>query len=201
MRKSCTGFTLLELMVALALLSLLLVVLYGGLRLVGRGSTVGIERVERVADAHAVRDLLRRQLRQSQAVMVDDPERGRVVLFEGSAEKIRFAGPMLAHLGFGGLYEQRLEIGDAAGDQTLQLSWRPLFELDDEEALEPQTRVLIEPLETFEVEYFGAAQPGDTAEWQATWEAPKLPLLVRILIATDAGAWPELIVRPAQAEQ
>ena len=124
-RPAGAGFTLVELLVALTLVGLISLVLFGGLRFGTRAWEAGTSRGEESRRVAIVQSLLRRQL--SQAVLparrsreVDAPQ-----AFDGAAESIQFVAPLSAHVGFGGLYRFELAVERAAARRRLVLRWQP----------------------------------------------------------------------------
>lgn len=89
-RRSIGGFTLVELPVAMTLLGLIFVALFGGLRFGTRTWEVGNERSEAFAEVEVVQSLLRRQL--AQAVMLRVPK-GHEPVFLGEEDRLGFAAP------------------------------------------------------------------------------------------------------------
>ena len=101
------GFTLLELLISLALMGLLLVVLYGGLRL-GSDSWERLEaHVQTTGDLRLVRAWVAQALRQTQKVHLRIRNRRRL-LFHGEAGEMDFVAPLARYAGVGGLYLVRL---------------------------------------------------------------------------------------------
>ena len=72
------GFTLLELVVAITLIGLILVVLYGGLRLGLNGTDSGEQRAEASNRLRLVQEFLRRQLAQSMTVYRTNDQRAAI---------------------------------------------------------------------------------------------------------------------------
>ncbi|MCK7491836.1 MAG: type II secretion system GspH family protein [Comamonadaceae bacterium] len=87
-----TGFTLLELVVAITLMGLVLVVLYSGLRLGLNGWDSGEQRAEATNRLRLVQEFLRRQLAQSMTVYQTSDKQERAVVFSGQAEQHRVRG-------------------------------------------------------------------------------------------------------------
>ncbi len=101
------GFTLLELLISLALMGLLLVVLYGGLRL-GADSWERLDaHVAASGDLRLVRAWLGDALRQTQKVHARIGNRRRL-LFRGGPQRLDFVTPLARYAGVGGLYLVRL---------------------------------------------------------------------------------------------
>src|SRR6056300_449442 len=94
-RFRSTGFTLVELLLALTLMSMLLALAYGGLRAAtratDRGQTV-LEDSSRIRMAH---QFVHRQLNQAVPLaFAQEEDSTERTVFEGAAERIRFVAPM-----------------------------------------------------------------------------------------------------------
>lgn len=187
-----TGFTLLELVVAITLMGLVLVVLYSGLRLGLNGWDSGEQRAEATNRLRLVQEFLRRQLAQSMTVYQTNDQQEKVVVFSGQPNSIEFVAPMLIQLGQGGLYRVRIE----AGDGRLRLRWRPYLP-DDPAAGEERETVLLEGVSAVEWAYFGPEREDDQEppRWRSEWSSPeRRPLLTRLNLTEGNEAWPDLVV-------
>ena len=111
------GFTLVEVLLALSLMSMLLALAYGGLRASTRAADKGqaiLEDSSRIRMAH---QFVRRQFSQmiplgfdlEEAGAANGSQDGRIV-FEGESNRVRFVAPMPGYLGFGGPQVQELEV-------------------------------------------------------------------------------------------
>jgi general secretion pathway protein J len=185
------GFTLLELVVAITLMGLVLVVLYGGLRLGLNSWDSGEARAEATNRLRLVEEFLRRQLAQSLTVYRTDDQQERSVVFAGQANTIEFVAPMLAQLGQGGLYRVRIE----ASDGRLWIRWRPYLPADPNAGEERET-VLLEGISGIEWAYFGSERDDDPQpQWRSAWASPaRRPLLVRLNLTLQGESWPDLVV-------
>lgn len=194
------GFTLLELLIAMSLTSIILVLLYSGFDIGIKSWDRGQARADRLNELRLAQDFLRRQLRQSVTVYRNDPRDGRVLYFYGEPDRVGWVAPMLRYLGLGGLYYVELDrVGDP-DDGQLRLRWYPYnpndeeIRIDDEELVE-QT-VLLDGVSDFSIDYLG---PGETfedeMEWSDRWENPQLrPTLVRLNLNLRDADWPPLTV-------
>ena len=79
-RLAQSGFTLLELLIAITLMGLILVVLYSGLRLGLNSSESGGQRAEATDRLRLVHEFLRRQLAQSMTVYQANDNKEQVCL-------------------------------------------------------------------------------------------------------------------------
>jgi general secretion pathway protein J len=195
------GFTLVELLVALTLLGLISVLLFGGLRFGARAWDAGESRLAALGEVEAVQTLLRRQLAQITVPRQVRTEDGRSPMFAGSAGSLRYVAPLPARTGLGGLYVFDLDTGGAG--EGLSLAWRvhrpdvPLAERNQELAGE---RLLLPGAAAVRFSYYGRHRPEEPLAWRDDWDAAStMPLLIRVEVSFPAGdgrRWPELIVAP-----
>ncbi|MDX1606525.1 MAG: prepilin-type N-terminal cleavage/methylation domain-containing protein [Candidatus Competibacterales bacterium] len=193
------GFTLLELLIAMSLLGLLVGVLYGGLDTGIRSWERGLSQSARVNEMRLVSGFLRTQLRQSRTVYLNDPDRGRVVFFDGTEDSLGWVAPMLGYLGRGGLYDVRLDRIEQGDEAMLRLRWRPYrLDADLDDVLDPEAEeetVLLEQVSEFVVRYYGSPEPGQDPSWQSHWDNPaQRPALVSIALVVAGRQWPTLDV-------
>jgi general secretion pathway protein J len=193
------GFTLVELLVAMTLLGLIFVALFGGLRFGTRTWEVGNERSEAFAEVEVMQSLLRRQL--AQAVMLRVPV-GAEAVFVGEGDRLGFAAPGPSQTGVGGLYLFEIFTEPSDENHRLVLRWqihRPELEfpLDGEAS---KRRVLLENVEGLRFSYFGDTEKKKDVQWNDSWSGlDVLPKLVSIQVALPSGDgryWPDLVVSP-----
>ncbi|MDS4040701.1 MAG: prepilin-type N-terminal cleavage/methylation domain-containing protein [Candidatus Competibacter sp.] len=193
-----TGFTLLELVVAITLMGLVLLVLYSGLRLGLNGWDSGERRAEASNRLRSVQEFLRRQLAQSMTVYQTqaNEKRKKIVVFAGEATAVEFVAPMLVHLGQGGLYRVRVETADS----QMRVRWRPYLPGDSTAGEERET-VLLEGVSDVEWAYFGSERDDDQdpPRWRSEWaNQERRPLLVRLNLILQGESWPDLVVALAE---
>jgi len=165
------GFTLVELLLALTLMSMLLALAYGGLRAATRATDRGqtiLEDSSRIRMAH---QFVHRQLNQivplAFATNEDGDER---TVFIGEPDRIRFVAPMPGYLGFGGPQVQELAI--VRGDDSLQLVLsHALLQGFEEERLYDRPPVpLLSEIDSASFSFLRRDEDGELAGWTSTWE-------------------------------
>jgi len=191
------GFTLLEVIIALTLLSLMMTVLFNGLRFGARAWDAAGARVTDAADHALVQQFIRRRLQQAQPVLWTQTMENPSAAFAGTPERLSFVAPLPARRGVGGLYEFTLAVTALDGVEQFVVSYR-LFHPDTLADAEPQRELLAANVRRVTFSYFGTEEGGDRLSWQNRWqERAQLPLLVRLQVEQDETAalhWPPLTV-------
>lgn len=197
MRSTSSGFTLLEVLASMALLALLMVGVYSGIRTATsmvRAGSVMIERNDQVATAQ---QFLRRELTQSLAQTIGLDASGASIVFAGTAHEIRYLAPLPGYLGKLGPQLQRLQlVEDGTGGLRLELSLA-LLPPDGQRPLPLGTpQVLVDHVASGAFSYSGIDASGRPVAWTQTWpDRQQLPRLVRVTLRLRGNAaWPELLV-------
>ncbi len=198
------GVSLVEMVIALAILGMMGTLALGGLRLgVRTWETVG-QRVETESRTQIVRGFLRRTLSQATAVLEADSDGRPHPLFAGDGESLLLVAPLADYLGLGGLQRLELTVEDMGGDdkRRLVLTRTPYHAPDREAggdaaaAGEPERHVLLEGVDGIRFDYLRDSGNGGR-EWSGRWaDEPKLPLAVRLTVETPERRppWPDLVV-------
>ncbi len=191
--KLPAGFTLVELLVAISVFSLVIALLLAGFRLANQGWDRSIVQGEKVERPRVVHGFVRRYLETAYPLEGDEG-----LVFSGGEKSLRFVSDMPAHLGEGGLYVIDLAVKEDEGKEKLLFS-RTLAHPDLQEEAgdhETETTIVLENVQNISFAYFGAAEEDGEDEWQQLWEVKEwLPKLVRLGIRDGEGQWIDLVVR------
>ena len=188
------GFTLLEVLLALALLALLMLGVWGALASASRVTRSANAVMAASEQVRTVQQFLRRYVSVAGQQPWATPDSTRARMFEGDATSMRYVAPLPAQSGHAGLYLQTvsLEQGDDGG-MALWLAYQP-YVGDQPESVEPVRHVLLQHLHGGKLEYLAAAAFGKPAAWRNDWTAVNgLPLAVRIKLDP---AWPVRVPFP-----
>ncbi|MEW9573407.1 prepilin-type N-terminal cleavage/methylation domain-containing protein [Rhodanobacter sp. Si-c] len=191
------GFTLLEVLGALALLALLLVGVYAGVRSAIHGVRSGSAAIARVDQIGSAQRFLRSELAQVLAQPIARDDNGRPVFFTGSEHEMRYVAPLPGYLGKLGPQLQELKlVDDGKGAQRLELSLALLP--PDGQPPKPlgEPQVLLDHIKSGCFSYRGRDAQNHELPWSEDWaDGSRLPQLVRIRLQAQGGyGWPELDV-------
>ncbi len=193
------GFTLVELLLAVTLMSILLGLTYSGLHAAARSADRGETMLVEGGEVRAAHQFVRRQLNQMLPLpfaIANDGDDTRVI-FSGDARHMQYVAPMPGYLGSGGPQVQLLELVNDGGDEVLQFSHALLQGFEQENLLERDPVVLLTGVYTAGFEYLGRDDKGETSDWVASWEQQDtLPVAVRLQLEFSDDKhlqWPDLV--------
>lgn len=199
-KKTQSGFTLLEIIVVLTMLSLIMVMVYEGIQISRKMSEKGIKRIDATNEIRVVQELVRRQISRI-LPMAFKEEDGTFVIFEGDAEHIMYVSPMPGYLGNGGPHVQLIEIVNAKGGKILQFShWllNDSLEQDSFDDSDQEPVVLLENIQSAEFAFVKLNEEGELGEWEDDWEEMEnTPLMISLIIKMEENAlmpWPDMQV-------
>ncbi len=196
------GFTLIEMVVALALLALMTALLAGSMSGARRVLAV-VERNTTVVSIGAVQTYIRSAL-----ASVVPPQSGdgndAAGAFSGSRSNLRFTTTFAAQGQVDGAYRVALSLMPSAVGTTLDLIVTQTLvrdgDIDGVTTIAPQLRsVLIPNIAGFEIGYFGAqGEIPDEMGWHSEWtKRDRIPRLIRIdvrFLSGDPRVWHRLQV-------
>ena len=201
------GFTLLETLITLALLSLTLTLIAGSIGYATRALNEA-KRRERVMPVAIVLDFLRNQLLAAKPELVGDQKGAPQLAFSGGENDLWLVNSFEGETTRSGLYLLHFELGAAGptgtanGSKTL---WLSLFPFDANAGLEAlptvtERRALIQNVADVRFRYFGLSNTDSKVDWSKAWvNEPSLPQLIDMAIdfaATDQRQSTELVVAP-----
>jgi general secretion pathway protein J len=194
-----SGFTLVELLVALTLLAFVSVLIFGALRFGIRAWDQSEQVAVQVDDVSVAQALLRRLIGEAYPMFIPDPARPRLD-FDGGSDRLSLLAPLPDALESGGMARFTLFARERKGRSEIDIAWRPELMRDGDAGADPREETLLAGIARLEIAYFGSARPGDAPAWHDRWtERAVLPALVRVHVAFAEGdrrVWPDLVVAP-----
>lgn len=192
---AAAGFTLVEVVIVLALLSLVMLGLVSALAGFGNTAAKLEARAGREGDAWQVAAFLRETLASAVGRLRRTlPDGGQAVHFVGGPDGLEWLGSMPARHGVGGLHLFRLTVDGQP--PRLLLRYLPYVAGATPPAEAFAGHVLAEGLDHLRLSYESRPRrPDEVAQWSETWHEPdRLPARVRIDVAAGGRTWPPLVV-------
>lgn len=192
--RSIAGFTLIEMVVAMALMAMLAVGLFEGLRFTQRTYDKTVVQAEKTWQIFTAQRWLRGVL---ESAYPQEPVDSGVPAHhgvEGAHDRVQVIAPAPASLSGGGFYLYRIEMrARPQGGRDIVVSWEPEIS-SSVRRRDPMSEVLIENVIGMEWSYYA------NGNWSPSWQAQRnLPQLIRMSVTFapgDSRRWPELLVVP-----
>jgi general secretion pathway protein J len=200
------GFTLIELVVAMALLGTMMLLLYSGLSFALKGWDAGEANGRRTADRRIGENFLRRELSELFPMRWKDAMSTRVA-FEGESQRMRFVSSRPAGVTQGGLSLVGLEVESGASSRERNLVMRRAMPDDDAKDFKPldsaERTVILAGVDSVTFSYFGAENDFSAPAWSETWpHTGRIPQMVRMRIrGADGAPLPDMVVRTNLGEE
>ena len=202
-RMQHTGFTLLELLIAMTLLGMILLLLFGGLRLGVRSWDASQKQVDSLNSIRSLENFLRRELSLIYPYVWNNAPERRVA-FLGERNRLSFVAPLPSRVGGGGLYLVSVELQQRSKVQRIVWKHMPLSsQMQNFSALAEIPEMVLAASDLDNVEeiwltYFGQENESAAPRWLDRWEnSIRLPMLIRVQVKLSNNAqWPDFVVAP-----
>lgn len=192
--RAAGGFTLVEVVVALGILSLVMLVTITGLRTLANTQAALERMTARIDEVRTVSSFLRDTMESAvvgagpAALSLGGGSSEDAGYFALSPDALAWKSTILIGENFGGSYLLRV----AREDDLLVLRWQlPNARGEPDDWAEAQARTLLADVEEFEVTWRGDRE----GDWQQVWEPGDEAHWVRLLIRASGRYWPELIMQ------
>jgi prepilin-type N-terminal cleavage/methylation domain-containing protein len=193
--RRLAGFTLVELLVSMAVLALVALTMMSGMRFVFRAFAHTDERRVALEELTLGLSVLRSEIERAEPLFRKVGNRD-FVLFEAGRDRVRFANaeppyrsglPYLAH--------EVAVITDSSG-YRIEVRRAPLDPARPDLAVleQAEPRVLLRVPRSLQFTYYGKLKERDRPSWHEEWpRGQRLPQAVRLADGEEPG-WPELVV-------
>ena len=181
-RNREAGFSLIEVLVSVALLALILTALPQALKLGKRGLDVSKE-LDLDSEANAALFYVEQRLTQAMPLYRHGDDGRLQIFFIGNHDRVTFVAPSPAGTSGGGLYRfELMSRAHSSGEASLVLGWSPYLGSNNDAGQEAyQERVLLKGSGAFEFRYYGHHKDKEQEVWDGKWSRPDtLPDLVEI---------------------
>jgi len=192
------GFTLVELLAAIMILTLFMTASMGAVRIASRSWVAGQERTDATEEMRATADFLRRQFAQLPNLTVGEGDEQRLT-FAADEKRVRFVAPAPQYSHGAGLMIYVLAAEVIDDRHALTLRYAPFDPGSDEinDDYFSEHMILATGFEGLGFQYYGAPTDDDDVSWQPTWQddADKYPaaIFIRTRAEPDGDGWPDLV--------
>lgn len=190
MNRRCihSGFTLVEVVISLTILSLIMLTTLTAIRTFGDTQAKLQQVTDRLDEMRLVTAFLRRTISQAVPVSRVRKDEGYGTYFSGKDNELIWTTPMVGP-GLGGLKVLRLSNIE---DRQLMIQISDfLSPIDEPEWTQIEPHTLVDQLDSFSLAY--RASPWE--EWMEKWDwSLTNPYAVKLLISANGRFWPEIII-------
>lgn len=198
-KSTSQGFTLIEMTVAIVLLSMMLLLLFSSIYTANKYWQISDHNIQKIDAKRLVNQFVRQYL--SQAVPILWVTKGqKKLLFRGQRKQLQFVSNLPEHRG-GGLYQLTLKTIQTDTETQLGISYQRLdpnhAPLDNNITHAQEFTALTNNIESIDLAYFGKQDKSSIVHWHDTWDNDEqLPQLVRLKINTQdqQDIWPTIII-------
>ena len=197
-KRRC-GFTLLEVMVAMVVLSFIFLILFSSLFSANKYWQTAETISEKNDELRLVSRFIRKSISQSIPLIWVDKKK-RTLLFKGEQDKLAFTSRLPAHRGGGGLYLITLHVLEKDDMNQLAIHYKliqpdeyPMDNISDE----TKHTTLIKNIDSISFSYFGKEDNNLQAQWHNEWpNKEQLPRLIKIELVSESSAkkWPDITI-------
>ena len=190
------GFTLIEVLIAMTLLSIMVVLLFSSLKICADSWEKGENKITDVNEIAVVYNFFQRHLSVALPLWNNFSEEKKTFSFQGNAHSLKFISAFPASADRSGLQLFSLDLQEEDNDQIIKVTLTPFFPAAEGEEWHNEEVTLIKHVNGFTMAYFGSDDGVSEGSWQEEWlDKEVLPRLVKINIELENGIfWPEMVI-------
>ncbi|NII56053.1 prepilin-type N-terminal cleavage/methylation domain-containing protein [Luteibacter sp. SG786] len=196
------GFSLMEVLAALALLTIVLLGVYSGISTATRIVRSGDNAIQRMDEIRSAQNFLRAELAQALVVPFDQTDDGDPIVFSGDSKALRFVAPLPGYLSRLGPQLQTVSlVDDGASGYRLEvrLALLPPDGSDPQPLGEPE--VLLRGIRKGSFSYRGMDEQNRPGDWSDAWsDGRRTPSLVRVELEVDGNVAFPMLVAPVRID-
>ena len=195
-RLASKGFTLIEVLIAMTLLSMMVVLLFGSLKICADSWEKGETKITDVNEIAVVYNFFHQHLSLAKPLWNDFSTEEKTFSFQGKAHSLQFVSAFPASAGRSGLQLFSVDLLSENNEQLIKVTLTPFFPVADGETWQREEESLVRHVRDFTLAYFGSDDGVNAESWRDEWLAKDtLPRLVKINIKLDNEIyWPEMII-------
>jgi general secretion pathway protein J len=204
-QRNCAGFTLIEVLIATTLLGVMMLLLFGSLRIGVTSWDSGEDKMARASRLFLVENFLRNHIGSALPLVEMEQVGGVASSLRGGEDWLEYVSTMPPQIRKGGLYRFRLYVAGNGRHNDLKVAMRPYVANPNAllsraaEAAEPiEDVVLLENLGQIKFSYLRGNTPiaaSFQSTWVPEWQQPQLPQAIQVQIEPEhEEPWPTLMI-------
>ncbi len=199
--KTSHGFTLIEVLIAMTLLSIMVTLLFASLKICADSWYKGEHKIAEVNEIAIVYHFFQQHLAMAKPLLNDAQKTSDLqapLAFQGKNQSLQFVSAFPASVGKLGLQLFSIDLQKEGDEQVIKVTITPFFAMQDGKNKEEV--VLLRHVSDFSISYFGADDGMDNnmsnSSWHDEWlEKISQPRLVKLSIKRDDGLfWPDMLI-------
>ena len=196
MKQQGQGFTLIEVLIAMTLFSMMMMLLFGSLKICADSWEKGESKITDVNELAVVYNFFHQHLSLAQPLWNDFSSETKTFSFQGKAHSLQFVSAMPASAGRSGLQLFSVDLQSENNNPYINVMLTPFFPLAEGVAWHKEEEILINHVSDFTLAHFGSDDGINLGRWQDEWLGKNvLPRLVKINITLDNDIiYPEMII-------
>ena len=161
------GFTLIEVLIAMTLLSVMVVLLFVSLRICAQSWELGEKKITEVNEAAVVYQFFQQYLSPATPLWNDFVEKDQKTLsFQGGKQSLQFVSVFPASAGRPGLQQFSIAPSEEDGELALKVTLTPFFPLTEGETWRQDEAVLLKHVRDFSLSYYSdIGSDGSENKW------------------------------------
>jgi len=198
------GFTLIEILVVMSLLSIIMLAMSSSMRTMAQTEARVDERLQRIDEMRVTDNFLKKTLGRIDVVKSKNPNNpaGLGTLFVADANSMSWVGIMPARYGAGGRYFFHLALEETSSGKALVLRFAPWeMQTTFPEWAQAESHILAAGITDFLIETEGLPQEIQSiaSDWPRGWHAgwsvkDAIPQRIRLTWADQKDHWPPLVI-------
>lgn len=180
-----SGFTLLELLVSITVLSLIITISYSALRLGTRSWDASIKIINNNTNTRSAVELMKNKLEHIYPIYWNNDAK-RILSFAGDEESFKFIAPSPQGRELGEYFEYMFVINRNLSNASLELFYEPHNPEDNSFAVDrySPSREILNNLSDIKFLYYGQPDNNRFEDWFAEWpdDFASFPLAVQVII-------------------
>ncbi len=190
------GFTLIEVLIGLTLLSIMVVLLFTSLKICADSWEKGERKITNVNEMAVVYNFFQQHLSVARPLWNDSGTEEKIFSFQGGSQTLHFVSAFPASVGRAGLQMFSVTLYEDGEEGFINVSLEPFATGMERDEASIEEVTLIKHVKAFKIAYFGADDPASQGVWADDWVGKStLPHLVKINIELMNGIyWPEIII-------